>query len=82
MRKNCFYMLTFQTTHDAIRTEKALKPYLRVIVMPVLRHVSASCGMALRIEDEDWPKLLELDWDRACTTPYHVGERVETVTWR
>ena len=26
MRKNCFYMLTFQTTHDAIRTEKALKP--------------------------------------------------------
>ena len=37
MRKNCFYMLTFQTTHNAIRTEKALKPHLHVIVMPVLR---------------------------------------------
>ena len=49
MRKSCYYMLTFPTTHDAMAAEKALSPQLPLAVMPTLRQVSASCGISLRL---------------------------------
>ena len=81
MRKSCYYMLTFPTTHDAMAAEKALSPQLPLAVMPTLRQVSASCGISLRIEEADWPRLETLSWDRSRCTPYHVGECVEKLSW-
>lgn len=41
--------MTFESTHAAIQTEKLLKP-ADVRIMPVPRFISASCGIAIRIE--------------------------------
>lgn len=46
-----YYLLTFESTHAAIMTEKLLKP-AAVTVMPVPRFISASCGISVRIRPD------------------------------
>ena len=46
-----YYLLTFESTHAAISTEKLLKP-AEVTIMPVPRFISASCGISIRINPE------------------------------
>ena len=48
---NEYYLLTFESTHAAISTEKLLKP-AEVTIMPVPRFISASCGISVRIKPE------------------------------
>lgn len=48
---NDYYLMTFESTHAAISTEKLLKD-AEVRVMPVPRFISASCGIALRIRPD------------------------------
>ena len=48
---NEYYLLTFESTHAAISTEKLLKP-AGVTIMPVPRFISASCGISVRIKPE------------------------------
>ena len=60
MQRQSFYMLSFNSTHDAIHAEKALQPHLPVQVIPTLRQVSQSCGISLRVEAADFPQLRPL----------------------
>ena len=46
-----YYLITFESTHAAISTEKLLKP-AEVTIMPVPRFISASCGISVRIRPE------------------------------
>ncbi|MBR0399390.1 MAG: DUF3343 domain-containing protein [Mogibacterium sp.] len=46
-----YYLLTFESTHAAISTEKILKP-AEVRIMPVPRFISASCGISVRISPD------------------------------
>lgn len=46
-----YYLITFESTHAAISTEKLLKP-ADVRIMPVPRFISASCGISVRIRPE------------------------------
>ena len=46
-----YYLLTFESTHAAISTEKLLKP-AGVTIMPVPRFLSASCGISIRIRPD------------------------------
>jgi len=46
-----YYLLTFESTHAAISTEKMLKP-AEVTIMPVPRFISASCGISVRIHPD------------------------------
>jgi hypothetical protein len=48
---NEYYLLTFESTHAAISTEKLLKP-AEVTIMPVPRFISASCGISVRIKPD------------------------------
>ena len=48
---NEYYLLTFESTHAAISTEKLLKP-AGVTIMPVPRFISASCGISVRISPD------------------------------
>ena len=48
---NEYYLLTFESTHAAISTEKMLKP-AEVTIMPVPRFISASCGISVRIRPD------------------------------
>lgn len=49
--KDEYYLYTFESTHGAIMTEKLFKP-IGVVVMPVPRLISTSCGIAVRVEPE------------------------------
>ncbi len=69
MRKDSYYMLAFDSTHQAIRAQRLLKPLLPICVMPTLRAVQAGCGISLRIEEADFATLQqalhrigETDW--------------------
>ena len=46
-----YFLLTFESTHAAISTEKLLKP-AEVTIMPVPRFLSASCGISIRIRPD------------------------------
>ena len=46
-----YFLLTFESTHAAISTEKLLKP-AEVTIMPVPRFISASCGISVRIRPD------------------------------
>ena len=46
-----YYLITFESTHAAISTEKLLKP-AEVTIMPVPRFLSASCGISVRIRPD------------------------------
>jgi len=54
-----YYLLTFESTHAAISTEKLLKP-AEVTIMPVPRFISASCGISVRIRPDKKEEVEEI----------------------
>lgn len=44
-----YCVITFASTHGAIRAQTALEGELPVQTMPVLRQISLGCGIALRL---------------------------------
>lgn len=48
-----YYMLAFSSTHAAISAQKHLTGLCTFQTMPVLREVSAGCGIALRFAPEE-----------------------------
>ena len=44
-----YCLITFSSSNGAIQAQRVLKGHLPFQVMPVLREVSASCGIALRL---------------------------------
>lgn len=79
---NEYYLMTFESTHAAISTEKLLKP-AEVTIMPVPRFISASCGISIRIRPDmketaeqifrEGTRLTEQDY-----TYYHVDKDPST----
>jgi hypothetical protein len=54
-------LLLFQSTHDVILAEKAIREQgIPRRVIPVPRSISSQCGMALEIALEDREKVVEL----------------------
>lgn len=52
---------TFDNTHHALRFEKALKENnIKLTIMPVPREVSASCGLAVKFNIEEFQKIKDL----------------------
>lgn len=48
------YLLTFESTHQAIHYEKFFKDQFAVELIPTPREISASCGLALQFQKEDY----------------------------
>jgi len=56
-----FYILTFENTHNAINGEKVLKENnVKAIVMPTPTFISKSCGISLRLAEEEVEKVKPL----------------------
>lgn len=52
---------TFDSTHHALRFEKTLKQNeIALVVMPVPREISASCGLAVKFGEQDLAKAKDL----------------------
>ena len=78
-----YYLLTFESTHAAISTEKMLKP-AEVTIMPVPRFISASCGISVRIRPDKKEYAEEIFCENSHLKPedyayYHIirGDQVQ-----
>lgn len=53
MQEN-FYVVSFDSTHHAIKAEKLFKEHnLNIRMMPTPREITASCGLSIRFEAAD-----------------------------
>lgn len=51
---NDFYVISFNSTHHAIRTEKLLLiEDLKILTLPTPREIAASCGLSIKFEKDD-----------------------------
>lgn len=69
-----YHIMTFDNTHTAIMVQKKCQGILEYAVCPVLREISASCGIAIRFKDEraeiiSFIKSIDLEGDM-----YHLYE--------
>lgn len=60
-----FYIITFESTHLAISTEKFLLAEVQVEMVPTPREISASCGLSLKISLENIQKVKALLEERS-----------------
>jgi hypothetical protein len=68
-------LLFFQSTHDVILAEKAIrKEGIPRRVIPVPRSVSSQCGMALEIDPDNAPKVRELLDSCGISTQIYEGD--------
>lgn len=50
-------VIAFESTHDAMAAEKYLKERIPVVMMPTPRSITASCGISLRFDMADEPRV-------------------------
>lgn len=56
-----YYILTFENTHNAISGESVLKTNsIKAIVMPTPTFITKSCGISLRLSEEEVEKVKPL----------------------
>jgi len=48
---NSFYVIAFDSTHYAIKTEKQLKVQFKIDMIPTPREISASCGLSVKFSE-------------------------------
>lgn len=60
MIENEFYVIAFDSTHLAIKTEKFLKSEVVIDMIPTPREISASCGLSVKFNIENQIKVLEV----------------------
>jgi pyridoxine 5'-phosphate synthase PdxJ len=55
-----YCLLTFSTTHSALRAEKALdERSMNFIIVPTPREISEGCGLAVRCHCEDLTQIIK-----------------------
>ena len=58
---NKYYVVTFQNTHEAMKGEReAIKKQIKVVVIPTPTYITKSCGISLKIEEENIKSIIEL----------------------
>lgn len=57
---SAYYLYTFESTHGAISSHQLLKTHMKAVIMPVLREINASCGMAVKVEESDFEQSLAI----------------------
>jgi len=50
MNIESFCVVVFESTHDAIKTDRAIKAELKVELIPTPREISASCGLSVKFD--------------------------------
>lgn len=89
MIENIFYVIAFDSTHYAIRTEKKLKEILKVDMIPTPREISVSCGLSVKFKIVDLEKVLKelMDYDKKglhlfkFTKPEDGNRTAEKIEW-
>lgn len=50
MKQDEFCIIVFDSTHEAIKTQKKLEGHIEVHIIPTPRQISKSCGLSLRFD--------------------------------
>lgn len=54
-------VITFKSTHHAIKTEKKLKDVgIDIRMIPTPREITASCGLSIKFEDKDSDRIQDI----------------------
>lgn len=75
MNREIFNLVTFNSTHSAIRAERELlNEGIKVKVIPVPTEITASCGLSIRMKLEDLEKVKNILKNNDIETAgyYHV----------
>lgn len=54
-----FYVISFESTHHAIQTEKRLKSKFHIETIPTPREISASCGLSIKFSPEIFSEVIK-----------------------
>lgn len=58
---NEMYIVSFSSTHHAIRTDKLLgENGIKCTTLPTPREITASCGISIRFSEEDMDKVVNI----------------------
>jgi hypothetical protein len=58
---NKYYIVTFQNTHEAMKAEReTINEKIKVVVIPTPTYITKSCGISLKIEEENIQNIVEL----------------------
>jgi len=58
---NKYYIVTFQNTHEAMKAEReTINKKIKVVVIPTPTYITKSCGISLKIEEENIQSIIEL----------------------
>ncbi len=60
MKKEDFCVIVFESTHDAIKTEKAIKKAIDIELIPTPREITASCGLSVKFYIEDFDTIKQI----------------------
>lgn len=60
MKTEMFSLITFDSTHSAIRSEKELMNKINVRIIPVPREITTGCGLSLKLNTEDLDEAREI----------------------
>ncbi len=52
MKEQTFYIIAFDSTHEAIRMERMLKQVMDVTMIPTPRELTVSCGLSIKLTEE------------------------------
>lgn len=85
-----FIIIAFDSTHLAIKVERALKDLHDVEMIPTPRSITASCGLSIKTGKNEIEgirkKLNQMDIDRGLIRIYDMGSgkhsKPEEVMWR
>lgn len=76
MIENTFYVIAFDSTHYAIRTEKFLKKSHKVDMIPTPREISVSCGLSVKFSEAHLVPILK-DLENSDKTGLHLYKLVK-----
>lgn len=58
---NKYYIVTFQNTHEAMKAERqTIINKIKVVVIPTPTYITKSCGISLKIEEENIQSIIKL----------------------
>ncbi|MGH4121441.1 MAG: DUF3343 domain-containing protein [Clostridium sp.] len=58
---NKYYIVTFQNTHEAMKAEReTINRKIKVVVIPTPTYITKSCGISLKIEEENIQSIIKL----------------------
>ena len=56
-----FYLITFKNTHEAMKADKFReKNSIKATVMPTPTVITKSCGISIKLEENDYTRLQEI----------------------